>query len=431
MRSLYARIVLWCFSTLILSLIAFFVISNALVRRRGPGPFESLGAFVMDSARESLALGGPPALDAYLRKLNAYFHGEHYLLDPNGRDLATGADRRDLLRFGRSGFHHLEGPGERDVIISPSRDGHVLFVTVAPPPFRIGSLLPYYLLILAVVAALCWLLAFRIVSPLRTLAAAVDRFGGGELSARVEERRSDEIGLLARSFNGMARRIETLLTAERQLLQDISHELRSPLARLSFAVELSRNARDRDAAVARMKKDVDRLGHLVGALVEMTRAEGDPAAWRPTPVAIDALVRETVADSDIEAEARGCGLEVSGASEASVQGDAELLRRAIDNVVRNAIRYSPPGGTVHVTVERNGASVQISVRDQGPGVPEDLLPKLFQPFFRVDDSRDAATGGVGLGLAIARRAVQLHHGDIAAANAQPGLLVTVKLPAGS
>lgn len=428
MRSLYARIALWCFGTLILSLVGFFVISNAILHRRGGGPFESLGAFVMDSARESLASGGPGALDAYLRKLNFYFHAEHHLLSPGGRDLASGADRSDLLRFGTNGFYHLGGPADRDLIVSPSKDGSVLFVTIFPPPFRITSLLPYYLLILAAIAALCWLLAFRIVSAVRALAGAVERFGRGDLAARVKTGRRDEIGDLARSFNSMAQRIETLLTAERRLLQDISHELRTPLMRLGFAVELSRTAADRDAAAARMSKDLDHLGKLVGALLEMTQAEGDPTSWSATNVPIDRLVQDAVSDSEIEADGRGCHLDLKGSAGASVQGDPELLRRAIDNVMRNAIRYSPRGAPVEVVVERSGGNVRISVRDHGPGVPEELLLKLFEPFFRVDESRDAATGGIGLGLAIARRAIQLHHGEISARNAQPGLLVTVTLP---
>lgn len=428
MRSLYARIVLWGFGTLMLSLAGFFLISRAMMRRSDGGPFESLGAFTTAGARESLASGGPSALKVYLDKLNRYFRAEHLLLDRNGRDLASGADRSDLLRFGNSGVHRLEGPGDRDVILSPSKDGRVLFAVIVAPHFRIADLLPYYAPVLAVVAALCWLLAFRLVSPLRALASAVERFGRGDLAARVKTRRRDEIGDLARSFNSMAQRLETLLTAERRLLQDISHELRSPLARLSFAIELSRNAADRDFAASRMKRELDRLAGLVGALLEMTRAEGDPTSWRATEVPIDPLLRDAVFDSDIEARERGCRLEVNGSSHAAVQGDPELLRRAIDNVVRNAIRYSPPGERVEVAVERSNGSVRVSVRDYGPGVPEQDLPKLFEPFFRVDGSRGEATGGLGLGLAIARRAVQLHHGEITAGNAQPGLRVTLTIP---
>ena len=139
------------------------------------------------------------------------------------------------------------------------------------------SFVPYYVLILAAVALLCWLLALAIVRPIRQLAGAVDRFGSGDLAIRIPARRADEVGDLARAFNRMAERIETLMTAERRLLQDISHELRSPLARLHLASELARTATDRDLAFARIQKEVDRLTTLVETLIEMTRAEGDPA----------------------------------------------------------------------------------------------------------------------------------------------------------
>jgi two-component system sensor histidine kinase CpxA len=288
--------------------------------------------------------------------------------------------------------------------------------------------MPYYLLVLSAVAVLCWLLAAYIASPLRSLAGAVDRFGRGDLSARVHFRRRDEIGNLARSFNAMAERIETLLTAERRLLQDISHELRSPLARLSFAVELTRTAPDREAAVARMKKEVERLTKLVGALLEVTRAEGDAASRRSEDVRLDEVVAEIVQDCRLEAEVRGCRIAFD-VSAAVVRGDPELLRRAVENVLRNAIAYAPVDSSVEVGLAAGESGVELAIRDYGPGVPDALLPKLCEPFFRVDDSRDSATGGVGLGLAIASRAVHLHHGELMAENGHPGLLVTMRLPA--
>jgi two-component system sensor histidine kinase CpxA len=144
--------------------------------------------------------------------------------------------------------------------------------------------LPYYFLIFAAVALVCWLLAVNIANPLRDLSRAVERFGRGDLSVRLKSRRKDEIGDLSRSFDRMAERIGTLMTGERRLLQDVSHELRSPLARLSFAAELVRTAADRDAAVERMKREIDRIADLVGTLVEVARAEGDPSATRLEPL---------------------------------------------------------------------------------------------------------------------------------------------------
>jgi two-component system sensor histidine kinase CpxA len=313
-------------------------------------------------------------------------------------------------------------------MVTPSRDDRYRLITVADPPMAIQSFLPYYFLILVAVALVCWVLAVNIASPLRDLARAVDRFGRGDLGVRLGSRRRDEIGELSRSFDRMAERIGTLVTAERRLLQDISHELRSPLARLSFAAELTRMAPDRNAAVERLKKEIDRLTDLVGALVEVTRAEGDPSATRLEPLNLGDLLRDVVEDCRVDADARGCGIDVAGEIDQTLRGDRELLRRAVENVVRNAIRYTPRGSTVEVKMENGGQTVRICVRDSGPGVPEELLPRIFQPFFRVDDSRDSSTGGVGLGLAIAYRAISVHHGRVWAQNVHPGLSVFIELP---
>jgi two-component system sensor histidine kinase CpxA len=314
------------------------------------------------------------------------------------------------------------------VVVYPSPDGKYRFLVVYENYFDLSQYLPYYLLILAAVALLCWILATNLASPLRGLARVVDRFGAGDLSVRVNSSRKDEIGEVARAFDRMAERIGTLLTAERRLLQDISHELRSPLARLSFAAELARTAGDRDAAIARMNKEIARLTDLVGGLIQVTRAEGDPAANSSESLRLDQLLGEVIDDCQVEAEARGCRIAFAGTAELTMHGDREILRRAIENVIRNAIRYTPAATSVDVQLDTNADAARIAVRDYGPGVPPDALPKIFQPFFRVDDSRYTATGGVGLGLAIASRAIGLHHGKLWAENTHPGLRVWIELP---
>jgi two-component system sensor histidine kinase CpxA len=313
--------------------------------------------------------------------------------------------------------------------MATSADGRYRsIVELGPPPVDLKSFLPYYVLIFGAVALMCWLLAVNLVSPLRGLARTVERFGAGDLGARVHSLRKDEIGDLSRAFDRMAERLETLLTAERRLLQDISHELRSPLARLSFAAELVRTADDRSAAVERMKKEIQRLTDLVGALLQVTMAEGDPSSIVPELLTLDALLIEVVEDCRLEADSRGCAIALGTVASLAILGDRELLRRAIENVLRNSIRYAPKESAVEVMVEATNGVASVSVRDYGPGVPEEALPKIFQPFFRVDGSRDSSTGGMGLGLAIAMRAVGLHHGQLQAENAHPGLRVVIKLP---
>jgi two-component system sensor histidine kinase CpxA len=247
----------------------------------------------------------------------------------------------------------------------------------------------------------------------------VERFGQGDLSTRFETARRDELGDLARTFNRMADRIQTLLAAERRLLLDISHELRSPLARLGVAAELARSGEDRGGALDRIQKEADRLNSLVGELLQVTRAEGDPASLHFEPVRLDELVRDIVETNRIEATARGSELKLDIEAAAQIQGKPELLRRAVENVIRNAIRHAPAGTAVEVTVKERS----ILVRDRGPGVPEQDLARIFDPFYRVENDRNRSSGGAGLGLAIARRAIELHKGTIRARNADPGLLV--------
>ncbi|HMC58945.1 MAG TPA: ATP-binding protein [Candidatus Solibacter sp.] len=425
-RSVYVKILLWCFATLLLSLVAFMGVSVYVSITSQHG--ERGGGFRMNledsvSAYES---GGPQALAARLGNYKRYFGDDHYLTDPRGKDLVTGEDRSAFLAAMNA--NHPKPVNGRMVLVLPSADGRYRLIVRFSGRVNFWTYLPYYLLILVAVALVCWMLAINIASPLRTLARTVDRFGAGDLAARVNTRRKDEIGELGRAFDRMAERIATLLTAERRLLQDISHELRSPLARLSFAAELIRTAPDRDAAVARLKKEIARLADLVGGLIQVTRAEGDPSAGNAEELRLDKLLDEIVGDCQMEAEARGCHIALEAEPQLTMRGDRELLRRAIENVVRNSIRYSPGGGAVDVKLGTTKDSARISVRDYGPGVPQDVLPKIFQPFFRVDDSRDTSTGGVGLGLAIAHRAIGLHHGRLWAENVKPGLTVWIELP---
>jgi two-component system sensor histidine kinase CpxA len=167
---------------------------------------------------------------------------------------------------------------------------------------------------------------------------------------------------------------------------------------------------------------------MVSELVEITRAEGDPEARKFEIVNLEQVVKDIVSEERLDAEVRECKLQVSGQVERTLWGDPELLRRAVANVVQNAIRYSPARSTVEVGLEEDADSATIKIRDHGPGVPEELLSQIFKPFFRAEDARDANSGGVGLGLSIAMRAIQLHQGAIRGENANPGLRVTITLP---
>ncbi|MDQ1469585.1 MAG: two-component system, OmpR family, sensor histidine kinase CpxA [Bryobacterales bacterium] len=435
MKSIFTKIVVWSFGTLVLSLLAFVMVTAWITRnseRAAGRMFPRLQSFELAEARSVYETGGSRAVAVFLSRLNNALGKRHYLVDANGKDLATGEDRSPLLTSVAHRWNEPVFSAGGMLIGTISRDGKYCLIgrSVPPPHVDPWRYIPYYGLILFAVAILCWPLAMNIGAPLRTLANVVDRFGQGDLSIRLRLARRDEIGNLARSFDRMADRIETLLIAERRLLQDVSHELRSPLARLSFAAELARTAPDHEVAIARVKKEISRLSELVGTLLEVTRNEGDPSSRSRATFFLDELVRQVVEDCSVENVDRACHFILPAADPVALVGDRELMRRAVENVLRNAIYYSPAESKVEVTVRRVSEHAQISVRDRGPGVPAELLPKIFQPFFRVDDSRNGATGGLGLGLSIALRAVRLHNGEIRAKNANPGLLVEIDLPWG-
>jgi two-component system sensor histidine kinase CpxA len=439
MRSLYLRILVTCVAAFLLSWAAFMVISGYQSSNNARHFHERLRAFELDQARRSYESGGPKQLAAYLSQLHRSFEADFYLLDGAGHDLADGSDRHSLFDAWRREhdertaleklmhWPHIEN--KRFVGADFSNDHRYVFVLVVPIHFNVLVLMPYFVLVVTAVGLVCWVLALQMVRPLRHLEAVVNRFGRGDLSARVNSKRRDEIGKLACSFDQMAVRTETLLTAERRLLQDIAHELRSPLARLSFAIELTRTAENRDGAVARLKKEVSRLNSLVGSLLEVTRAEGDPTSCRRQPVELSELLEEVVGDCRLEAAPRQCTIPFTPpATPLRADGDAELLRRATENVLRNAIRYAPPQSAVEVSLSTREGCAVVEVRDYGPGVKESELESIFVPFYRADDARSAETGGVGLGLAIAARAVRLHNGTIRAENANPGLRVSIAIP---
>jgi two-component system sensor histidine kinase CpxA len=238
-----------------------------------------------------------------------------------------------------------------------------------------------------------------------------------------------------RDFDGMAERIENLVNAQNRLLHDISHELRSPLARLSVALGLARQrtGKEAESVLDRIENETSRLNELIGRLLTLARLEGGEEALPQASLRLDQLVAEVGKDAEFEAQARNCHVKVRADAECTLTGNAALLRSAIENVVRNAVRYTREGSDVEVVVEQHHAGFNsegvIRVSDSGPGVPEASLDKLFRPFYRLEDDRGRQTGGVGLGLSIAERAIRLHGGSVKAMNRpEGGLTVEIRLP---
>jgi two-component system sensor histidine kinase CpxA len=287
-------------------------------------------------------------------------------------------------------------------------------------------------------ALLCFLLARNITKPISRLRTAASEIAAGRLKTRVDpsvRRRYDEIGTLGRDFDRMAEHIDALITAQRDLLGDVSHELRSPLARLIVALGLLRHASPDDAPeyVARIEQEAERLDKMIGQLLTLTRIESGVELAQRETFDLTNLVHEVAADGDFEARARGREVKVVHADNCTMSGAPEMLRSAIENVVRNAIRHTLEGTSVELTLQRqrtdSGEKALLEIRDHGPGVPKWMLSEIFLPFHRVPDQAESASQGAGLGLAIADRVVRMHQGSIRALNASDGgLIVEIVLP---
>lgn len=296
------------------------------------------------------------------------------------------------------------------------------------------------LLTLVVIAAVGWVVARHLSEPLERIQAVVRRVAAGALSSRVGsplDARDDEYGRLARDFDRMAAQIETLVKSRDQLLHDVSHELRAPLSRLRFAIELARDDRTSET-LERADREIARIDRLVGELLALARmdqvdtAPDGAASKAPMPrVDLRALAQDVIDAEAPQAERRGVRLKlVEGPEVVEAAADPEGIVRALENVVRNAVRHAPPETVVDVRVEKRGGDALMSVIDQGPGVAPDELPRLFEPFFR---GKSAAQNGDGhgLGLAIVARVLRAHGGIAEARNrAAGGLEVTLRWPVG-
>jgi two-component system OmpR family sensor kinase len=319
------------------------------------------------------------------------------------------------------------------------------FVVVFDPRVRRGPFAPPFsgpARVVLLVAALAisglasYLLARSTSRPLEHLQATARTLSTGDLTARTADSvasRRDEIGLLAREFDAMAERLSALIAARSQLLRDISHELRSPLARLQLAVGLSRQSNaDLGAQLDRIERESSRLETLVAQMLEYARLERDPATLRFEDVDVAALVRQVIHDALFESRSDEARIVVAIEPQAAgmrLAADPQVLHAAIDNVVRNALLHGQ-GSRIDIALSVVAGALRLVVRDGGPGVPEAELERIFEPFYRSESSdRRASVAGSGIGLALTAKAVALHGGRVTARNAPGGgLSVTVELP---
>ncbi|MEE4384371.1 MAG: ATP-binding protein [Pseudomonadales bacterium] len=370
--------------------------------------------------------------DAYLSDFEPLF--DVYVLTPGGDDLlgrAVPGEVGPLLQHGTPSRPTLATA--RIPVVSEGPHGYAVAVQLRLNRIAFPLIAVRAFAFLAISAIGALLLARFVVQPVLRLQQAGRRVAAGDLSVRVAHtlgRRSDEIAVLARDFDSMTERIESLLTSQQRLMRDVSHELRSPLARLQALLSLAgQDDREVDAAfVERMEGELERLDALIGQILVYSRLEARAEIVR-APTDIADLVRNIAEDASLEGVVDEKRVLVEAPSSAVVAADSGLLQSALENVIRNAVHFTPPRTVVHVVVEADDDAVSVRVEDLGPGVPEAERTRIFEPFHRIAGARQGAGDGGGVGLAIAARSIRLHGGSIVARNrTSGGLCVDVRLP---
>ncbi|MGD1062549.1 MAG: ATP-binding protein [Terracidiphilus sp.] len=445
MRSLFFKIfvIFWIAQSLIFAISAVLI-----VRHHFESPdvlFDGLHSSLENDARRAAAAyesGGCAAVDA----LGAQIEQQIALKDAAGRDLCNAAG----LPFPAASTEFptritSSQAGERflwRVPVTSSSGKTYLFLLSRPhverPHRLLDDLLHFASPTLPVAIVVGGLTTFVLVlfftRPIARLRKAARELAQGNLKARVKEPVSrsrfsseDEFHALLHDFNHMAERLESLVGAQQLLLRDVSHELRSPLARLSVALELAREDASPEMVTQlnRMERETERLNQLIGQLLTLSSMEAIENVDRVELVSLNQLVAQMIPDAQYEASQRQCSVVFHAANDCMIQGNRHLLYRAMENVLRNAIQYTNPGTEVEIRVaagqEEAGRSVcVVEVSDRGPGIPEAEIDAIFRPFYRVDRARSQETGGFGVGLAIAERAVKLHRGQVSGSNRSGG-----------
>ena len=461
MNRLFAKIFLWFWATTITVVVATAIATMQFNRSFGIDPlrahFQRTQSAYAEAAGSILDTQGLDELRIWMQELQGPggAPGQLQLLDDGGRAVfgaAAAADITAVLSARDNGvatpamlddvfFDPIYGlDGERYWFVSDMRRSHRRGAHITRV-LRIGPHAPgvggFRLGVAVLVSGIvCYGLARYLTKPIGRLQAASAQIAGGNFTVRVDDgRRRDELGDLGRDFDRMAAHLERLNTSQQQLLRDVSHELRSPLARLQVAVGLARQRGGDSVKVEldRIEQEAEALEELIGQLLSVARIESSTARLRHEEVSIDELIRTVARDASFEGIDGSKMVDINGTSNAVVSGDRAMLKSALENVVRNALRHTPEHTAIEITVKKHcaGRQVMILVRDFGPGVPEELIGELFKPFVRVDYARDRGSGGSGIGLAIADAAVRRHGGAIKASNHPAGgLCVEIFLPCG-
>jgi two-component system, OmpR family, sensor histidine kinase CpxA len=385
---------------------------------------------------------GSGSLQQLLDGLSLARRSHFYFLDPEGREL-TGHYVPDYVLHGAAAAEGNEGlfhTTEGNFLAARATNAHGSYLLIGefnPPSLaeRVPGDILWTLKLWTIFSAIvCLVIAHYLTKPIEKLRDATHELARGNLDIRAGEnlgRRKDEIADLVRDFDTMAGELRQQIQSERNLLSGVSHELRSPIARMRLALTIARHADDaeRIEMLDRIEQDTVQLDSMLERILTVTRLENGQVKPQFEEVALNDVIDDVLHDANFEAAATGVTIAYQGDGEIRIKGDIGLLHSAVENLVRNAMFYSGREGKIEVNLAKADSTAIITVRDNGPGVPEAALPLLFKPFYRVDGSRGTTTGGMGLGLAIVRNAVAVHGGTAVARNVSPhGLEIELKLP---
>ncbi len=452
MRGLFTKIFLFFW---IAQSLTFIISTTLILQHRFARPEQ-----FMDMLGATVTSEGAAAADAYehsgcagLSRYAGWMHQRLILADANAHSACdpqpSDAYRNLLLRANQSpGIVSAENGLDYawSMPVHSASGRSYLFLVIRPNLTRKGNWLhdlrhfafPQLPVAIVVCGVTTFFLVLLLTRPIARLRAAARDLASGKLETRVPNPKGevralggDEIQGLVHDFNHMAERLQQLVDAQKLLVRDVSHELRSPLARLSVALELAREEAP-DAMrshLQRIEREAERLNLLIGQLLRLSSLESADVSPDTEQFSLNGVLERMLPDAMYEAAQRSCQVALHCTCACLVTGNSELLYRAIENIVRNAVRYTEENSTVDLSLDCSGNTAVLTISDRGPGIPENELQNVFRPFYRVDNARQRDTGGFGVGLAIADRAIRLHRGHVTAQNRPGGgLVISLSLP---
>jgi two-component system, OmpR family, sensor histidine kinase CpxA len=448
MRKLYWKIFIWFWISTILTIITIALISSKVTQHSSNRMKEQAFLDTVSSAAELMAHSNN--LDNFKQwalYINKRFGITAYVVSKDSPLQTTSETSTRLQRLTTHIQQNIDSTvsyNSKPYFVSApvtTQDGKQLKIILKIPShitddfnFSWPDIILKLTLAIVISGFICYVLSLYLSRPIRVLQRAARRLGRGDLQTRVGKEfsnRNDEFAQLGYEFDDMASRLQSLIQTHAQLLQDISHELRSPIARLSVALELARKKTNNasEAELNRIETECSRLNELIGKILSLSSLNRYDKKIKLETCNVQHIIQTVIDDANFEIQSKHSKIDFTVNGNCILQANSALLRSAIENIIRNALRYTPTEQLIVVNLTQSTHCITITIRDHGEGIPEEKITHIFEPFYRVDDSRNANTGGFGLGLAIAKKAISLHGGTIKAANRpEGGLEITLKLP---